>query len=233
MSWGNVALAAATVVGGYLSSKGGDSSGAYDQAAADEEERRKQIQASQRQIESIFSSPERLQQYADFEEALRQGLFSDLDRQKVDNDRELKFALARSGLAGGSVGIDQNQNLAETYLRGVAEAERKAQRGGAELRAQDQASKQQLFSQLLAGADATTATQNAAQMMLTNVGLAKDEATFGAFDKLFGDFGGFYKNTKEAAGERRARNEFGLNTLFQPRQASNVQVSGGIYPYNG
>jgi hypothetical protein len=53
-------------------------------------------------------------------------------------------------------------------------------------------------------------------MMRTNIGAAREEGYFGAFDKLFGDYGQIYKQSKEAAGERRARHEFGLNTLFQP-----------------
>jgi hypothetical protein len=231
MTWGNVAVIGASLIGGYLGSKGSDSDGGYAQAKADEEARRAEIERRQRQIEAIFSSPQREQQYTEFENALRQGLFSDLDRTKVRNDRELKFALARSGLSGGSVDVDQNRNLAETYLRGVAEAERKTQRGGAELRASDQQSKQQLFSQLLAGADATTATQNAAQMMRTNIGLAKDDATYGAFDTLFGGFGDLYKQSKESAGERRARHQYGLDTLFQSRQRQDTPVAGGLGPY--
>lgn len=207
---------------------GGGGGDAYAQARADEEKRRQEIEAAQRQIESIFSSPERQQQYADFTAAQRAALFSDLDREKQRNDRELKFALARSGLSGGSTDIDQNRLLSETYLRGIAEAERRAQRAGAELQSQDQQAKQQLFSQLLSGADATTATQNAAQMMRTNAALASEDATFNAFDKLFGDFGDVYKNSKEAAGERRASYEFG--SLFGPRPKNQgAQVAGGVY----
>lgn len=214
---------------GWLSDLfGGGGDDAYEQARADEERRKAEIEAAQRKIESIFSSPERQQQYADFTAAQRAALFSDLDRQKQQNDRQLKFSLARSGLSGGSTDIDQNRLLAETYLRGIGEAERRAQRAGAELQSQDQASKQTLFGQLLSGADATTATQNAAQMMRTNAALASEDATFNAFDKLFGDFGEIYTGSREAAGERRANYDFG--SLFGQRAKNEgSRVAGGVY----
>lgn len=215
---------------GFLSDLfGGGGDGGAAAAREEEERRQAEIRAAQGRIEGIFSSPARQQQYQDFENARRQYLFSDLDREKQRNDRQLKFALARSGLSRGSTDIDQNRLLAETYLRGIAEAERQAKRAGADLRAQDQQAKQQLFSQVLGGADASTAATNAAQMMKTNTAQAYQDSTIGNWDKLFGDFGGIYKNSREAAGERRA--SYDLGTLFGPRPKTSqtAQVAGGVY----
>ena len=207
---------------------GGGSNKAAKEAAAQEERRQAEIKASQARLEGIFSSPERNQQIEDFIASQRGLLQSDLNREKGDQDRQLKFSLARSGLSGGSTDIDQNQELSELYLRGVAEAERRAQNSGAELRSQDQQSKQQLFSQVLGGADMTTASQNAAQMMRTNASLAGQDATFGAFDSLFKDFSGIHKNSREAAGERRATRDMNFGTLFSPNQQQRVPVAGAI-----
>ena len=106
----------------------------------------------------------------------------------------------------------------------MAEAERRAQEAGYSLRADDQASKQTLFSQILGGADATTAAQNANQMMKVNAGLARQDATVNGFDSLFGDFGDIYRYSREAAGERRASKEFG--SLFGPRPYNQAKVAG-------
>jgi hypothetical protein len=206
---------------------GGSSNKAQRAAEEAERKRKAEIQAAQKRIESIFSSPERQQQIEDFIAAQRSYLQSDLDREHGQNQRQLKFANARSGLSGGSVDVDSNRLLAETYLRGIAEAERRAQTAGADLSAQDQSAKQQLFAQILGGADATTAAQNAAQMMRNNAALAKQDATVNSFDKLFGDFGSIFKHSKEAAGERRAAQEFG--SLFGPRARTQTRVAGGIY----
>jgi hypothetical protein len=200
---------------------------ASDEATAQEAARQAKLTADQKRIEGIFSSPQREQQIQDFIAAQRGYLQSDLDRTHGDNERNLKFANARSGLSFGSVDADSNTRLSELYLRGVGEAERRAQNSGSQLRADDQSSKQQLMSQILGGADATTAAQNAAQMMRNNANLAGQDSTFNSFDTLFKGFGSIYKDSKEAAGERRASQEFG--SLFGPRQKTQAQVSGGIY----
>jgi hypothetical protein len=199
---------------------------AYKQQKADEERRRREIEAGQRRIEAIFSAPERQKQIQDFIDAQREFYQSDLDREHRDAGLKLKFALARSGLSGGSADVDSNADLSEAYFRGVAEADRRALGAGANLRAEDQSAKQQLFSQLLGGSDATTAAQNAAQMMRTNASIAKQNATFGAFDSLFSQFGDIYKSSQEAAGERRAAKDFG--SLFGPRPRTQVNVPGAV-----
>lgn len=213
---------------GWLSDLfGGGGDDAYQQMRADEEKRRAEIKAAQQRIEGIFSSPARQQQYADYVAAQRGYLQNALDRSHKDNVLQTKFATARSGLSGGSVDVDRNRKLAELYLQGIAEAERKAQNSGAELMAQDQQAKQQLFSSILAGGDATTAAQNAAQMIRTNSALAKQDSYVNAFDSLFGGFGDLYKRSREDAGERRASQEFG--SLFGPRTRTTANVAGGVY----
>lgn len=213
---------------GWLSDLfGGGGDDAYQQMRADEEKRRAEIKAAQQRIEGIFSSPARQQQYADYVTAQRGYLQNALDRSHKDNVLQTKFATARSGLSGGSVDVDRNRKLAELYLQGIAEAERKAQNSGAELMAQDQQAKQQLFSSILAGGDTTTAAQNAAQMIRTNSALAKQDSYVNAFDSLFGGFGDLYKRSREDAGERRASQEFG--SLFGPRTRTTANVAGGVY----
>ena len=212
---------------GLLSFLFGSGDKTVKEAERAEAERQANLTAAQRRIESIFGSPQREQQIQDFVGSQRSYLQSDLDRTHGDNQRELKFATARSGLSGGSVDVDKNRRLSELYLRGIAEAERRAQNSGAELRSQDQASKQSLMASVLSGGDVSTAAQNAAQMMRTNATLAKKDVGVNAFDTLFGNLGGYYKNSREAAGERRASSEFG--SLFGPRAKEQVQVSGGIY----
>lgn len=204
---------------------GGGSSAARE-AQQQEDARRRQIAQTQQRIEGIFSSPQREAEIQDFINSNRNILQSDLNRKKGVQDRELKFALARRGLSHGSTDVDQNRELAELYLRGIAEAESRAQNSGANLRADDQASKASLFGQVQGGLDTTTAAQNAAQSMRINAGLNKQNATVGAFDSLFGSFGDIYKSSREFAGEKRASEEFG--TLFGPRPKTPVQVAGGV-----
>jgi hypothetical protein len=205
----------------------GSSKKASKAAAAAEEKRRKEIEAANRRIDAIFSSPERQGDITDLENATRGYLQSDLDRKKGDADRQLKFAMARGGLSHGSADIDQNLRLGDDYLRGILEVERRAKTAGSTLRSQDAETKAGLFSQVLGGLDTTTAAQQAAQALSQNVDLAKSQAYQSGIGEMFGDFSDIFKNSKTAAGDRRATYDF--NTLYGSRNKPPPQVAGGIY----
>lgn len=206
---------------------GGGDGGAAAQARADEQKRQAEIKAAQKRVEAIFGSPGREMDIADLEAATREFLQSDLDRQHTDTSRNLKFAMARSGLAGGSADIDKNRKLAENYLRGILEVERRANTAGATLRSQDASTKAGLFSQILGGLDASTAASEAARSLQTNVALAKSDAYQQGLGDLFGDFADIFKLSREAAGERRQAYDF--NTLYAPRPGAGQQQAGGTY----
>jgi hypothetical protein len=200
-----------------------DDSAVRDAQAA-EEQRRAEIEAAQKRIEEIFSSPERLAQYQAFEEATRGYLTGELDRQHDITGRNLKFALARSGLTSGSVDADKNRKLAEDYMKNLLGIERQSVRAGADLRSADQQTKWSLFSQILGGLDATTAEQNAAQSMRQNSSIAEAEAYQRLTNDLFGDFASLFKTSREEAGERRAA--FDLNTTYGVRPHQIAPVAG-------
>jgi hypothetical protein len=204
-----------------MGSSGGSASREAERA---EEERRRQIRETQGKIEAIFSSPERERGIQEFIGATRGTLQQRLNRDKADNDRKLKFALARSGQAGGSTGIDQNQNLSEAFLEATIEAERRAQGAGARLRDSDQESKLALFNQALGGLDLTTAASNANAALSTNIGLARGDNSLSNFDSFFGQFADLFKQSREAAGRREQQNEFG--TLFGNRPTQSLRVAG-------
>jgi hypothetical protein len=203
---------------------GSSSSKASKQAQRAEDERRANIERTQRRIEGIYSDPKREADIQDFINSTRGYLQQDLDRTKLKNDRGLKFALARSGLPGGSTDIDQNRNLTEAYLRAAVEAERKAQGAGNQLRAADQEAKLGLFGQALGGLDMTTATSNALRSMQNNIGIAKNTQSENNFDSWFTDFGDLFTASRKSAGERRQGQEFG--TLYGPRASTSTRVAG-------
>ena len=202
----------------------GSSNKASNAAQAEEDKRRAEIEATQRTVESIFGSSAREAQVQDLEDATREFLQDDLDREKGKNDRGLKFALARNGLSGGSTAIDQNRNLSEAYLRGLLQIERRAQGAGANLKAQDQEAKNTIFSQALSGLDSTTAAHNAASALSANVATAKTDALQGGFGDLFTSFNDIFKASAEQAGRRKAGEEF--NTLFGQRPSVIAPVAG-------
>lgn len=199
---------------------------AQREAQAAEEARQRAIAATQRGIEAAFNTPQREADIQSFLNATRDYYRSDADRQQGDAARELRFAMARTGTAGGSQDAFNNSRLAETYQRGILEADRRAQAAAANLRAQDQQSKQNLFALAQSGLDATTASQQAAQVLRQNLDQARVTANEGSLGDLFASFGDIYKNSVTQDENRRAQRDI-YNSLYQPR-AQAGGYSGGM-----
>jgi hypothetical protein len=202
---------------------GSSNNSATRAAEQSEAQRRAQVAATQRQIEGIYSTPEREAQVQDLIGATRGQLTGDLNRQNEEAQRQLKFALARSGQAGGSVAVDQGKKQGDAYLRGVLEAERRAQAAGSSLRGADQAAKQNLFSLAQSGLDMTTAARQAGEAMRVNLGNARADATQSGIGDLFSGFGDLYERSKKRAGEAAAQK----NQYFTAYAPSQFAAGGG------
>jgi len=184
---------------------GGSSKAATRAAEQSEAERQAAIQRSVDAINGIYNDPARQQQIADYQASTLALLQSNLDRQKGDADRSAKFAMARTGLAGGSADVDTNKKIAEQYLLGQANATRQAQGAAAALAAQDQQSKQNLIALAQSGVDATTSAQQAGESLKVNLANAKGQALTGAVDNTFGSFADLYKASIEQAARKDAK----------------------------
>lgn len=188
---------------------------AQQEARAAEEQRRREIEGTQRRIETIYSDPNREADIRDVMEATRQYLQGDLDRQNTKASRETKFALARSGQTMGSVDADLNRDLSENYLRAALEVQRRANAAGNSLRQADQSSKLNLFSMAQQGLDMTTAVRQATESMRSNLAGAKADATQSGLGELFKDFGDIYKRSREKKGEASAE-KYQYGTFYTP-----------------
>lgn len=184
---------------------------AADRAARLEMERQANIARAQQRINTVFDNPAREGDIADFVSALRDYQLQDLDRQKADTDRDLRFAMARGGLTGGSVNRDTNKEFAEEYLRGRLNVENRAQGAGSQLRAQDQDARARLITLATAGLDATTAAQQAAAGLRSNLENARATGYGQQMGDQFATFGGFIKNRREEAARRQANRDANLS----------------------
>lgn len=206
----------------------GSSDKASRAAEAREAERQKKIEEAQGRLDQIFGSPARRGEYEKVTDATRNILQSDLDREHKDASLKTKFALARGGLAGGSVDIDKNTDLAEMYLRGIVEAERKAQSAGSSLEAKDAESKAQIMNSVLAGLDSGRAGMQAQSALRTNYSNVANQDYMGTFDNLFGNLGEFWKNSRLMSGDRRAAYDF--NSLYGSRGGgARPSPAGSVY----
>lgn len=194
---------------------GGSSNRASRQAEQQERERQAAIAQSTGRINDIFNDPNRTAQYDQLVRDTQAYYQGDLDRQKADTDRQLKFALARGGQTGGSVSIDQNRKVGEEYLRGVIEANRMAQGAGADLRQADEQARSNLLAMAQSGLDATTAASQASASMRNNLLSGQAGATAQGLGNMFGSMSDIFRQSRDASEMRRGQ-KYGMNQIYSP-----------------
>jgi len=193
---------------------GSGSNNAQKQAERQERERQAAIGQSVGQINAVFDNPNRKREIDDFLGATREYYLGNLNQQKAENDRALKFATARSGLTGGSESIDRVRRAAEDYTRGVTEVDRRAQGAANELRSQDEQARMNLIAMAQSGLDATTASQRASTALQNNLAGNLASARTAALGDAFGGMADIYKRSREQAAERRGYRDV-YNALYQ------------------
>lgn len=177
---------------------------AADEASRAERERMAAIAAAQGQVNAVFNSPAR---EAEIERAVagsRDLGTRELNRQKANTDRQLRFALARNGQIGGSTQIDQGRVFGEDYARALLGVEREAQGMGARIRGADQDARSRLITLATAGMDATTGASQAAEAMRVNLQAGASDRAAGSVADAFTSLSDFLKRSRDAADRRRA-----------------------------
>lgn len=177
---------------------GSGNNSAAKEANAQEQARQAAIRRTQGRINQVFDNPQRAADIADFVGATRSYYTQDLNRQKADADRGLKFALAKSGLVGGSTQVDQQRVLGDDYSRGLLQAEQKGQGAGASVEAADQDARARLIGLATSGLDATTAASQSAAAMRSSLQAGQSEARLGALGDSFGQVNDFIKRAQDA-----------------------------------
>jgi hypothetical protein len=190
---------------------GGGSSDAGEEANRAERERQAAIHATQGRINSVFDSPQRAGDIADFVGAMRTFYNNKLAKDAAETQRNNTFALARSGLIGGSAQVDKQKEFADKHSEGVLEVERRAQGAGAQLESADQDARARLLSLATTGLDATTGAEQAAAAMRTNLQAGRSQAEADNLGNVFGGLKEFQDRAREAAERRRANQEAGFS----------------------
>lgn len=194
---------------------GTPSNTAADEANAAEQARLAQITATQGAVNNVFDSPSRAADIADFVNATRDFYGRDLDEQKAYNDRQLRFALARSGQLGGSLQLDKQTQFGKDYSKALLAIDQKARGAGANLETQDQDARARLIALATSGLDATTGAQQAAAAMKSSLEGQKAESQVQGLGDMFSNFTKFYQDSRDAAERRRGWDATGYS-LYQP-----------------
>jgi hypothetical protein len=191
----------------------GGSDKASKEAQRQEAARQAAIKNTQAAINAVFSDPSRAADIADAVEANRQYLTGDLNEQKANADRNLKFALARGGMLGGSVQTDKQRILGQDYSKGLLDIQRKSSSMGAQLESADQDARAKLISLATTGLDTTTGASMAASALRSNLESGSSEAQLSSLSDAFSNLGDFWKKSQDDALRRKAdRQAYGLYT---------------------
>jgi hypothetical protein len=211
---------------------GGGGGSAQKQASADEAERQRKIAESTGAINAVFDSPDRQAQYDKLGADTTKFYTTDVDKQNAEAQRQLTFALARSGLTGGSENAYKGKVLGQDYLKGVLEASRKGNAAAAGLRSTDEATRQSLIAMAMSGLDTTTASSEAASALRANVQGSQADATAQSLGDLFGNLQSTYQLSQDAAAQRKGQ-KYGYTSLYTPQYGPGAQQQPTQIPWAG
>ena len=198
-----------------MSSFGGGDGGASKAAAEAEAKRQAQIDASTKAINQIYNSPALQAQYDKLGRDTTNYYTGDVNRQNTIAARNLKFSLARSGLAGGSQQLAEGTELSKDYQNALLKAAGAGQAAEGNLKATDENTRQTLLGLAQTGADTSTLSQQASSSLLSNLQSGQGTATANSLGNLFGNTASIYQNSLD---QQTARNLqlYGYGGLIQP-----------------
>jgi hypothetical protein len=144
-----------------------------------------------------------------------------LDEQKADNSRNLKFELFARGLRGGSADIDQNARLGRAYTDGRAQLGARADGLVANLRSNDEQARLGLLQGIDSGMDQGSALTSAMQQLRNNSERAYSEAQGQNIGNMLGTGADFYGLNQRRLGQQRAQGIYGAPQ--RPNSAINTR----------
>lgn len=146
-----------------------------------------------------------------------------LSKQREEAGRNVRFNVARSGLTGGSVDVDENQNLANRYSEGVIQANSNADGIVNNVRGKDEATRADLISRINAGMDANSASQAALAQIQNNQNIAKVDGQSNLlsnfFDGIASGIGGYQYGQGQAADAQKAYNSYYSTSGYNGKQS--------------
>ena len=147
----------------------------------------------------------------------------ELDRQQAIAGRNNKFALARSGLTGGSAAVDSGRTLGQEEQLGTLAAQQQVNSNVSKLQANDQATRQQMISLAQSGNNIGDAATQTSQALQANLGQASSVNAAQGLGDAFAQTTNAYNNEQTAAA---LRNGLLKGQLYAQKGA--LQLAGGI-----
>jgi hypothetical protein len=183
----------------------GTGSSATNAAAAANAQQQAAIQNSVNQINAAYGSAGRQAQYQQYGNNLDQYYTNQVNENEANQARNVKFAMARSGLTGGSAATDANTQLQKDYTQGLLQASRQAQAGQASLQQSDINAKNQLISLAQQGGNIGSIPGQVSAAQSAALGSAQNYGDANSLANLFSGTAQIYQNEQTAAANRKAQ----------------------------
>lgn len=203
---------------------GGGDDKAQKQAAAQQAQTTADTQAAISGIDSIFDDPSRQAQYAKLGADTTQFYTNDVNDQNAIAQRQLKFSLARQGLAGGSQQAAEGEQESKDYDKALLNASQLGQQAESGLEQSDETSRMNLINSAETGLDAGNASSEATAQLASNLQSGESTQNANNVANAFGDLSSIYTNSANT----KALNQgqlYGYGGLF----AGQAQQPQGLY----
>lgn len=193
----------------------GGSNNAASQAAQQTQQQQQQTDATVANINNLYGSNSRTQQYTDFANSLSKYYGTQINNQQTVANQALKFSLARGGLTGGSAAAYAGGVQAKDYQTALLNSQNQVQTAVGNLKQSDVTAKNNLIGLAEQGLSTGNAASNAASSMSANLENAQTAENPNALGTLFANTAGIYQNQQAAAAQRKAA-AAGVGSVYAP-----------------
>lgn len=209
--------------------KGGNGDPGRD-AREQETQRQDRITAATEKINSIFTPSAEFNPREDLYKQQRGAVYDlnsqEVNRQAQEAERNNRFGLARSGLAGGSADVDSVADINRRTNEGLLRSGGIADQSAADLRKADESTRSNLISMAQSGIDTGSASTMALNGLKVNADSAASQRSGANVGSLFNDMSQAYLLNQYRQGMAAGMNPYGTQFLgvSSPQQGANGKV---------
>lgn len=199
------------VAGRTILCKGGG--GGDGGAAKREAERQARIKSGTEAVNKIFgigddaAMAQRNALYDTTKNDVRSFYSGQLEEDKAKAQRELEFQKARQGIIGSSQSNDLDKEFQTRYDRGLLDVANRADSAATDFKTNDEQSRLNLISKIVAGMDQESAVQNALSTMETNQEQANSAYQSQRMANVFADMFNAYNQNQFNQGQQAAQQQ--------------------------
>lgn len=166
----------------------------------------------ERESPASLAAKQRQALYDSSKEDARKYYAEQLEEDRADAARKLKFEQARRGVQASSQANDMDAEFQKALDRGLIDVANRADSVATNFKNSDEQARLNLITKIVNGVDQGTAVQNAMSTLQTNAEQAKQGYQAESMGNVFNDLLGAYNINQYNQGANAARQKFGSGT---------------------